>query len=102
MKLRCRACRYVGPFVSNSRTRSSSTSRPPAAGNTTSSTMPPGLCEDAEAMRNKMFSLPVTFLMISPVNCSLVLVSARALIRCTVAISRSARVSVISRSRQCR
>ncbi|MDA8319168.1 MAG: hypothetical protein M0030_05075 [Actinomycetota bacterium] len=49
-----------------------------------------------------MFSLPVTFRAISDTNCSRVLVSARALMRCTVAISSSTSASVISRSRQCR
>ena len=102
MKLRCRACRYVGPFNSNSFTRSSSTSTPPAAGYTTSSTIPAGLPADAAAILNRMFSLPVTRFAMSAANWSRVLVSARALIRCTVAISRSTRPSVTSRSRQCR
>jgi hypothetical protein len=64
--------------------------------------MPWGLPAAAAAMLNRMFSLPVTFFAMSETNCSLVLVSARALIRCTVAISSSTRPSVISRSRQCR
>ena len=64
--------------------------------------MPSGLSAAAAAILNRMFSLPVTFLAISETNWSRVLVSARALIRCTVAISSSTRLSVISRSRQCR
>ncbi len=51
-------------------------------------------------MLYRMFSLPVTFLAMSETNWSLVLASARALIRCTVAISSSISASVISRSRQ--
>jgi len=60
------------------------------------------LSDAAAAILNRMFSLPVTFLAISETNWSRVLVSAGALIRCTVAISSSTRLSVISRSRQCR
>jgi hypothetical protein len=67
----------------------------------TSSTRSPGDCKAASVIWNKMFSLPDT--RFSSATKSLVtLDSARALIRCTVAMSKSARASVISRWRQYR
>ena len=65
----------------------------------TSSTRSPGDRSAASVILNRMFSLPDT--RFSSATKSLVtLVSARALILCTVAMSRSTRVSVISRCRQ--
>ena len=67
----------------------------------TSSTRSPGDCKAASVILNRMFSLPDT--RFSSATKSLVtLVSARALILCTVAMSKSARASVISRWRQYR
>jgi hypothetical protein len=75
-------------------------SPPVTAGNTTCRTASSGASSAASAMANKMFSLPVTFLK-ALTSSWVTRRSARALIRCTVEIRRSTRVSVISRSRQC-
>ena len=67
-------------------------------GKITSLTFPSGLATDASATRNSSFSLPATRLN-SPISSSLTFFSAFAPILCTVEISRSTSVSVISRSR---
>jgi len=87
------------PFVLYSASRFNSVPSPPAAGNTTSRTTPSGAPTAASVILNKMFSLPDTRFR-SATNSPTTRRSARALILCTVAISRSTRVSVISRPRQ--
>ena len=62
--------------------------------------MPSGAASAASATLNRMFSLPVTRLNAFTNSC-VTRFSARAPIRCTVAINRSTSVSVISRSRAC-
>ena len=95
----CTVRRYTGPLVLYSCTSSRSVCSPPrTAGYTTSRTASAGRASEASAMANRMFSLPVTrrnALTSSPVTFR----SARAPIRCTVAISTSTRLSVTSRSR---
>ncbi len=91
--------RYTGPLVLNSPTNSRNVCSPPrTAGNTTSRTLPSGAASAASATWNKMFSLPPTRLN-ALMSSSVTFRSARAPIRCTVAISRSTKLSVTSRSR---
>ena len=97
----CTVRRYVEPAVLNSATRSRSVASPPVtAGYTTARTGSSGRASDASATRNRMFSLPVTRRN-SATSWSLTRFSARARTRCTVPISRSTSVSVISRCRAC-
>lgn len=58
------------------------------------------LAERASASLKRMFSLPDIFLNVLT-SCSVTFFSARAPIRCTVEISNSTSMSVISRSRSC-
>ncbi len=88
----CTVRRYTGPFVLNSSTSSRNVCSPPvAAGNTTSRTASSGAASEASAMENRRFSLPVTFLN-ALISSLVTLRSARAPIRCTVAIQLNQRV----------
>src|SRR5664280_828246 len=91
--------RYTGPFVRYSCTSSRSVASPPAiAGYTTRRTFSSGAASEASAIENRMFSLSVTFLK-ALISSAVTFFSARALIRCTVAINSSTSVSAISRER---
>lgn len=95
----CTVRRYTGPLVLYSCISSRSVCSPPrTAGYTTSRTASAGRASEASAMANRMFSLPVTRRN-ALISSSVTFRSARAPIRCTVAISRSTRLSVTSRSR---
>ena len=95
----CTVRRYTGPLVRYSCTSSLSVCSPPVtAGKTTSRIRPSGSATETSAMWNRMFSLPVTRLK-ALISSLVTLRSARAPMRCTVAISRPTSESVTSRSR---